>query len=132
MSQELIGKHIRFNSIHIDIMDDLIKNQPGVNNYAEAVRFALLALKDPIENDDNVKRKINSMSKQIDILTEMVAGGFHEQGINAIENSADTYIYGDAKKNVESKIQRATTIRSNPKQSRNNEQKQNRYSINFD
>ncbi|MEK4750929.1 hypothetical protein NST77_25875 [Niallia sp. FSL W8-0177] len=132
MSQELIGKHIRFNPIHIDIMDDLIKNQPGVNNNAEAVRFALLSLKDPITNDDDVKRKINSMAKQIDILTEMVAGGFHEQGVNVVGKSEDTYIYEDAKKNVEKKIQRSITLKSNPKRSQTNDQKENRHSRFFD
>lgn len=132
MGEEFKGKHIRFSPIHIDIMDDLIKNQPGVKNYADAVRFALLSLKDPIANDDDVKRKINSMSKQMDILTEMVAGGFHEQGVNAIGNSANTYIYEDAKRNVESKIQRATTIKSNPKRSQNKEQKRNPHSSVFE
>lgn len=120
MSEELVSKHIRFNKVHIDIMQELIKQQPGINNYAEAVRFALLSLKDPVANKDSVQTKINSMAKQIDILTEMVAGGFHEQGVNAIGKSEDSYIYQDAKKNVEREIQRATTIKSNPKTFQNN------------
>ena len=52
------------------------------------------------------------MSKSIDILTEMVAGGFHAKDVKAIGKAADTYIFADAKKNVEVNIQRYTTVKS--------------------
>ncbi|MBK5446712.1 MULTISPECIES: hypothetical protein [unclassified Peribacillus] len=37
------------------------------------------------------------MSKNIDILTEMVAGGFHEADVKAIGRAEDTYIYAVSK-----------------------------------
>ena len=120
MSDKLISKHIRLTQTHIDIMDELIQNNPGINNYAEAIRYALLALSNN-QNDEtkeeDLTRKLNAMSKNIDVLTEMVAGGFHEQGVKAIGSIDETYIYQDAKRNVENKIQRSTTIKTNVKRS---------------
>ncbi|MFI8496625.1 hypothetical protein ACIGC1_27960 [Peribacillus butanolivorans] len=115
MSEKYIGKFIRFTQTNIDIMDDLIKTKPGIKNYADAVRYAVLSLEDESISDDNkvIQRKINSMSKSIDMLTEMVAGGFHAKDVKAIGKAEDTYIYADAKKNVENRIQRSTTIKSN-------------------
>lgn len=114
MGKQYIDKHIYFTQTHIDIMDDLIKNRPEIKNYSDAVRYALLSLNDlEIENQNKeTQRKINAMSKNIDILIEMVAGGFHSQDVMAIGKSEDTYIYADAKKNVENKIQRSTTMKS--------------------
>ncbi|MFP7474443.1 hypothetical protein SFC55_26000 [Niallia taxi] len=120
MSDKLISKHIRLTQTHIDIMDELIQNNPGINNYAEAIRYALLSLTDKQSGeskDESLTRKLNAMSKNIDILTEMVAGGFHEQGVKAIGSIDETYIYQDAKRNVENKIQRSTTIKTNVKRS---------------
>lgn len=120
MSNEYIGKYIRFTPTTIEIMDELIQNNPGIKNYAEAVRYALLSLSTN-QNDENkegdLTRKLNAMSKNIDVLTEMVAGGFHEQGVKAIGSIEETYIYQDAKRNVENKIQRSTTIKTNVKRS---------------
>ncbi|TRZ39350.1 hypothetical protein CEQ21_07250 (plasmid) [Niallia circulans] len=119
MSNEYIGKYIRFTPTTIEIMDELIQNKPGIKNYAEAVRYALLSLStnQNDENKEDLTRKLNAMSKNIDLLTEMIAGGFHEQGVKAIGNIDETYIYQDAKRNVENKIQRSTTIRTNVKRS---------------
>ncbi|MFE0504353.1 hypothetical protein ACWF7H_03085 [Peribacillus butanolivorans] len=108
---EYIGKYISFTQTNIDIMDDLIKNKPGINNYADAFRFAILSLEDDLNSVSNIKMKnINAMSKNIDILTEMVAGGFHEADVKANGRAEDTYIYADSKKNVANNIQRSTTI----------------------
>ncbi|MBT2618977.1 MULTISPECIES: hypothetical protein [unclassified Bacillus (in: firmicutes)] len=114
MVQQYISKHVRFTQTHIDIMNDLIENKPGIKNYADAVRYAILSLEDESISDDNkeIQRKINSMSKSIDMLTEMVAGGFHAKDVKAIGKAVDTYIYADAKKNVEGNIQRSTTVKS--------------------
>lgn len=116
---EYKGKYIRFTQTHIDILDNVIQNVPGINNYADAVRYAVLSLEDN-SNDakKDTERKINAMSKNIDILIEMVAGGFHSQDVMAIGKSEDTYIYVDAKKNVENNIQRSTTMRSNSNESK--------------
>ncbi|MDM5335773.1 hypothetical protein QUF84_00485 [Fictibacillus enclensis] len=119
MSQKSKSKHILFSQTYIDIMDELIKEKSGINNYADAVRYALLSLKKGTDQTENgeLQRKLNAMSKNIDILTEMVAGGFHYSDIHAIGKAEETYIYKDAKKNVENKIQRSTTVRSNQKAS---------------
>lgn len=120
MSNEYIGKYIRFTSTTIEIMDELINNDPGIKNYAEAVRYALLSLsknQNDESKEEDLTRKINAMSKNIDVLTEMIAGGFHEQGVKAIGSIDETYIYQDAKRNVENKIQRSTTIKTNVKKS---------------
>ncbi|MBS4536496.1 hypothetical protein GOQ29_12785 [Clostridium sp. D2Q-14] len=114
MRNEFFVKHIRFTQTHIDILDGLIEKKPGINSYAEAVRYAVLSLKDDIDTE-SVERKMNVMSKNIDMLIEMIAGGFDAQNVKAIGDSEDTYIYKDAKKIVENKIQRATTIKSNLK-----------------
>ncbi|WP_260288402.1 hypothetical protein [Peribacillus aracenensis] len=114
MNEKYIGKFIRFTQTNIDIMDDLIKTKPGIKNYADAVRYAILSLEDESISDNNkeIQRKINSMSKSIDMLTEMVAGGFHAKEVKAIGKAVDTYIYADAKKNVEGNIQCSATVKS--------------------
>lgn len=111
---EKVQLHIRLTQTHIDILNELMGKKTGINSYSEAIRYAILCLKDDIDTEDlvkNVQRKINAMSKNIDILVDMVAGGFDFQDVKAIGNGKDTYIYKDAKKNVENEIQRATTIR---------------------
>ncbi|MEK4181692.1 hypothetical protein NSQ61_19815 [Aeribacillus sp. FSL K6-1121] len=118
-------KHIRFSQVHIDILEELIKKTPGINNYAEAVRYAVLLLKDKEHISDitnDFQRKINVMSKNIDMMVEMIAGGFHAQGVKVIPKAEDTYIYMDAQKNIENKIQRAVTIQSNLKKSNFNKE----------
>lgn len=130
MRNEFFVKHIRFTQTHIDILDELIEKKPGINSYAEAVRYAVLCLKDDIDTE-NVERKMNVMSKNIDMLVEMIAGGFDSQNVKAIGNCEDTYIYKDAKKNVENKIKRATTIKSNLKKNNFKKEKKKHMSNGF-
>lgn len=113
MDKPNILKHVRFTQTHIDILDNLIENTVGIDNYAEAIRYAVISLEDNI----SIERKVNAIGKNIDILMEMTGGGFQELGIKAIGNLEDTFVYMDAKKNVENKIQRSTTIKSNFKKS---------------
>lgn len=120
LSKANILKHVRFSQTHIDILDDLIDNTVGINNYAEAIRYAVISL----ESDVSVERKINTIAKNIDLLLEMTGGGFQGLGVNAIGNLEETFIYLDAKKNVENKIQRSTTIKSNLKKSNLKEENQ--------
>jgi hypothetical protein len=120
MNTNNILKHVRFSQTHVDILEDLMEQTVGINSYAEAIRYAVLCLADQVDNENEIKKmssKMNAMSKNIDVLVEMTAGGFHEQEVTAIGKSEDTYIYMDAKKNVENKIQRATTMKSNRKAS---------------
>lgn len=112
MSTEFFSKHVRLTQTHIDILDKLIGNKPGITNYADAIRYTILALEDPVAtngSDRESQRKINAMSKNIDIIKEMVAGGFHSQNVRAIGNAEETYIYQDAERIVEGEIQKATT-----------------------
>lgn len=111
MSTPNILKHVRFSQTHIDILDSLIENKVGINNYAEAIRYAVLCLEGP-EDVQGMKRKMNAMSKNIDILVEMTSCGFHESNVRKIGKKEDSSIYHDAKKNVEDNIQRATTKKS--------------------
>lgn len=106
--------HVRLTETHLDILEDLKKNKVGINSDAEAIRYAISSLAAQTDTE-NVLRKINSMSKDISILIEMNAGGFHKLGVKAIGSLEESYVYQDAKKHVENKIQHSTTIKSNMK-----------------
>ncbi len=140
MSQEFVSKHIRLTQTHIDILDEIIKTTSGISNYADAVRYTILSSEDPVKinsSSKDVQRKINAMAKSIDIITEMVAGGFNAQDVRAIGKAEDSYIYQDAERTVEDDIQRATTIKSNIKSSNllkdvpREEKETKKYSRNF-
>lgn len=112
---------VRVSQIYIDILDEL-KEKKDIKSYAGAIRYAILSLadKENISVDNSLKEmkiKLNTVTKNVDMLMEMVAGGFDFQDVNAIRKKEDTYIYADAKKNVENEIQRSTTIKSNFKKS---------------
>ena len=117
MAEKKIQKHVYLTSNNVQVLDDLMENKVGINNYSEAIRYMIGVYSKQLSEEDSIvnQRKINAMSKNVDMLVEMVAGSFHEQGIKAIEQSTETYVYKDAKKNVEEKIQRAVTMKSNLK-----------------
>lgn len=117
MTEKKIQKHVYLTPKNVNVLDDLMENKVGINTYSEAIRYIIdVYSKELSEEDSKVnQRKINAISKNVDMLIELVAGGLHEQGIKAIGKAEDTYVYSDAKKNVEEKIQRAVTLRSNPK-----------------
>lgn len=120
-----VKKQIIFNQTHIDIIDEMIVNNPGIDTLSDAVRYAILMIADQSDHSkqyDEMSKKINFMSKEISIITEMVAGSFHEQGIKAIEQSNATYVYKDARKRVEEEINRFSTIKSNPKKNSKEQQ----------
>lgn len=119
MMNNNISKHIKFNQVHEDIVNEMIDTIPGVNSFSEAVRHAVLSMENQTEQQKKInamQSKMNAMSKNIDILVEMVAGGFHKLDVKAIGNPEDSYVYQDALKHVENKIQRATTVKTNLKQ----------------
>lgn len=112
MSTEFFSKHVRLTKTHVDILDEIIKKTPGITNYADAIRLTILSFENSTAtngSDKEAQRKLNAMSKNIDIITEMVAGGFHSQNVRAITSSEETYIYQDAVRSVEGDIQKATT-----------------------
>jgi hypothetical protein len=107
-------KQIIFNQSQIDIVNEMMERIPGINSFSDAVRYAVLAMDDKVDQFKDItdmKKKLNTVSKNIDVLNEMVAGGFHAQNVKAIGRLEDTYIYDDAMKNVQKKIQRSTTVK---------------------
>ncbi|RBP59329.1 hypothetical protein DES36_11954 [Alkalibaculum bacchi] len=120
MIKNKIRKEIIFSEVHENIINEMIDNIPGINSFSEAVRYAVLSMADQTDTakkEKDMQIKINSISKNIDILIEMTAGGFDAKEVKAIGNGKDTYIYKDARKNVENEIQTATTFKSNLKKS---------------
>jgi hypothetical protein len=115
MVQKKIQKHVYLTPENVEALDDLIQNKVGINTYSEAIRYIIGVYSKDISEEDSKtnQRKLNALSKNVDILIEMVAGGLHEQDVKSIGPSEDAYVYMDAKKNVEAKIQKATTMKSN-------------------
>lgn len=90
----------------------MIDTIPGVNSFSEAVRYAVLSMEnmtDQQQQISEIKRKLNIVSKNTDIIVEMVAGGFHKLDVKAIGHHEESYVYQDALKHTEQAIQIATT-----------------------
>lgn len=119
MSDKKIQKHVYLTPENVHVLDDVIKNKLGINTYSEAIRYIIDVYSNQLAEEDSKvnQRKINAMSKNVDILVELVAGGLQSLDVHAIRKSEETDIYKDAKKFVEEKIQRAVTLKSNPKKS---------------
>lgn len=112
MINNQIRKHIIFTTTHEDIINKMIDTIPGVNSFSEAVRYAVLSMADMTNQQQQInemKRKLNVVSKNTDILVEMVAGGFHKLDVKAIGHHEESYVYQDALKHTEHDIQIATT-----------------------
>lgn len=102
----------------MDILEDFIKKTPGINNPTDAIRYAIMNLENENSNlgiSNDVQRKINALAKNMDVITEMVAGGFDALDVKAMRKAEETYIYQDAKRAVEGDIQRATTFKASHK-----------------
>jgi len=113
MKEKLIRKHVTLASTHFDILDQVMKEVPGITNYSLAVRYVIQCFADQKLNDSESNQKLNQVAKNVDMLIEMVAGGFSFQDVNSIRPAKETFIYQDAKRHVEKEIQRSTTIKSN-------------------
>lgn len=112
------SRHIKFNEVHEEILKDIVDNVPGINSISEAVRYSILSMAgkaDTQKEANATKRKLNVLSNQVDILVEMVAGGFHKLDVKSIGYPEESYVYQDAVKHVDNKKRRATTISSNYK-----------------
>ena len=71
---KVIDKHIYFYQTHIDVLDEIISTHAEVKNYSEAVRFLCMNYDPEVEKKVNSNQaKLNGMSKEISILTEMVS-----------------------------------------------------------
>lgn len=119
MTEKKIQKHVYLTPNNMRVLENLIENKVGINTYSEAIRYIIDVYSNQLSEEDSKvnQRKINAISKNVDVLIELVAGGLHEQGVKAIGKAEDTYVYADAKKHVEEKIQRAVTMKSNHKKS---------------
>lgn len=117
MTEKKIQKHVYLTQDHVQVLDDLMKNKVGINTYSEAIRYIIDVYSGQLAEEDSKvnQRKINAISKNVDILLEMVAGAFHEQNVKAIGRKEDTYVYQDAKRFVQENIQRSVTANSNYK-----------------
>ncbi len=125
--KKMIQKHISLTETIVDILNEIIKEQSTVTNYSAAIRFLALNWSENKNESNEEEIKIAALSKDIKILNEMVAGGFHSLKVNGIIESSDTFIYSDAKKNAEEKIKRATTIKSTLKNTKSITNKRNFY-----
>lgn len=119
MGEKKIQKHVYLLQDHVQVLENLMENKVGINNYSEAIRYIINVYSGQLAEEDSKvnQRKINAISKNVDVLIELVAGGLHELSIKAIGKAEDTYVYSDAKKHVEENIQRAITMKSNHKNS---------------
>lgn len=114
-----IHKHITLNQSNVDILDDIIENTKTINNYSAAIRYVIYKYNES-NNKDSSDTKLNTLAKNMEIALELIACGFHEQGITAINSKEESYIFEEAKRNVENKIQKSVTKNSmsKPMQSR--------------
>ncbi|HAQ8355644.1 TPA: hypothetical protein IYA11_003129, partial [Enterococcus faecium] len=113
---KVIDKHIYFHQTHIDVLDETISTHAEVKNYSEAVRFLCMNYDPEVEKKVNSNQaKLNGMSKEISILTEMVSefADLHlkDTGILIGKNST---VYQEAKERVEGKIKSNQTKKYSP------------------
>lgn len=106
-----IQKHIRLHQVHLDILDGIISNRPDISNYAEAVRFLCLSYdgdSHKVESDN--QKKLNSIGKEVSILTEIVSefADIHLKKTGILSGREST-VYTEAKENVEKNIKRNQT-----------------------
>ncbi|MDQ8218437.1 hypothetical protein [Enterococcus faecium] len=114
---KVIDKHIYFYETHIDVLDEIIANHAEVKNYSEAVRFLCMNYDPEVEKKVNSNQvKLNGMSKEISILTEMVSefADLHLKDTGILIGTNST-VYQEAKERVEGKIKANQTKKYSPK-----------------
>ncbi|MCH3296747.1 hypothetical protein LC994_14650, partial [Enterococcus faecium] len=110
-------KHIYFYQTHIDILDEIISTHPEVKNYSEAVRFLCMNYDPEMEKKVNANQaKLNSMSKEISTMTEIIAefADIHLKDAGILIGTNST-VYQEAKERVEGKIKANQTKKYSPK-----------------
>ncbi|KPH69845.1 hypothetical protein [Oceanobacillus caeni] len=55
MTEKMIQKHITLTQTTKDILDELISNTVGINNYSEAIRYAILSIADKTNDGQNLQ-----------------------------------------------------------------------------
>ncbi|HCT4625707.1 TPA: hypothetical protein OTY42_002914 [Enterococcus faecium] len=114
---KVIDKHIYFHQTHIDVLDEIISTHAEVKNYSEAVRFLCMNYDPEMEKKVNSNQaKLNGMSKEISILTEMVSefADLHLKDTGILIGTNST-VYQEAKERVEGKIKANQTKKYSPK-----------------
>lgn len=129
-----IRKEVLLNEVHLDVLEKIINNTEGVNNISEAIRFAILNMDSTIPQQSNgpsdeMKKKLNTIAKEINIISEIVAGGFHAQDVKALGNKEETFIYQDAVRNTEKTIQKAVTAGREKKEKRGDDKVESKMKI---
>lgn len=117
---------LRFNQEQEDKIR-FIKEKYNLNTNSQAIRFIIdkfdtTTIKETNSRDFSFEetsiigeQNYKQLNKKIDILTELLAGSIHENGIMAIPEASNTPVYINAIGNVEKNIQRAVTKRSEKK-----------------
>lgn len=107
----MIDRHVTFEEEHQKVIDDIIKNVPGVNNLSQAFRY--LCMEYDGENKKMRERKLNAMSKELSILLTIITSAMEEtidgSGLKEYKKSA---LYARAKELVEETIQTNTTFKA--------------------
>ncbi|MDT6425801.1 hypothetical protein NNM15_07410 [Enterococcus faecium] len=110
-------KHVYLYDMHIDVLDETISTHAEVKNYSEAVRFLCMNYDPEVEKKVNSNQaKLNGMSKEISILTEMVSefADLHLKDTGILIGTNST-VYQEAKERVEGKIKANQTQKYSPK-----------------
>lgn len=110
----MIKKHITLTDGCLEILDEMLHTEPDISNYSEAIRAALISYNSDKQESEinNLKFKVNEMSKDLSMLLAMVAGGFHECKVYTIPPKDDCSIYKIANGYVSDEIQRHVTAKS--------------------
>jgi len=100
---------IRVEQAHLDILDETIQESDGITTYQAAVCHAIVNLK---KEKSAFAAKVSAMSKNIDILVELTAGGFSDSGVEDLPGAGSEGLIKQAKEIVERKISRAVTMKA--------------------
>lgn len=113
---KVIDKHIYFHETHIDVLDEIIATHADIKNYSEAVRFLCMTYDPEMEKKVNSNQaKLNGMSKEISILTEIVSefADLHLKDAGILIGTKSK-VYQEAKEKVEGKIKANQTKKYSP------------------
>ncbi|EJZ8466920.1 hypothetical protein OIV85_002606 [Enterococcus faecalis] len=107
----MIDRHVTFEEEHQKVIDDIIKNVPGVNNLSQAFRY--LCMEYDGENKKMRERKLNAMSKELSILLTIITSAMEETiDVSELNQYNKSALYARAKELVEETIQTNTTIKT--------------------
>lgn len=107
---------VTLTQVQIETVEELLNEEPGLTYFSDGVGYAILSLLDKKENDKKtieLEKELKRMTKELSVLTELIAGGFDTLGVKVLPNKEDTYVYPDAIKHVENNIRKSVTKKSN-------------------